>query len=114
MTLPPTAEHQRAADPTSGPGAWKQWGPYLAQRAWGTVREDYSEDGDAWNSFPHEHSRSRAYRWNEEGLCGFSDDHQFLCVALSFWNGRDPILKENFFGLTNEQGNHGEDVKEYW
>ena len=93
---------------------WRRWGPYVADRAWGTVREDYSSDGDAWNSFPHDHARSRAYRWNEDGLCGWSDDRQLLCLGLSFWNGRDPILKERLFGLNQHEGNHGEDVKEYW
>jgi len=97
---------------TSGP--WKQWGPYLAERAWGTVREDYSADGEAWSYFPHDHARSRAYRWNEEGLAGICDLRQHLCLALSLWNGRDPILKERIFGLTGAEGNHGEDAKEYW
>ena len=95
-------------------GPWYAWGPYLAERAWGTVREDYSADGNAWDFFPHDHAPSRAYRWNEEGLAGISDLHQHLCLALAFWNGRDPILKERIFGLTNPQGNHGEDAKEYW
>src|SRR5438045_2972899 len=93
---------------------WKSWGPYLSERAWGTVREDYSANGDAWNFFPHEHARSRVYRWNEDGLAGICDDRQTLCLALAFWNGRDPILKERIFGLTGSQGNHGEDAKEYW
>ena len=93
---------------------WRRWGPYLAERAWGTVREDYSADGDAWASFPHEQARSRAYRWNEDGLLGISDDQQRLCLALSLWNGADPILKERLFGLTNAEGNHGEDVKELY
>ncbi len=97
---------------TSGP--WKQWGPYLAERAWGTVREDYSTDGEAWTYFPHDHARSRAYRWNEEGLAGICDLRQQLCLALALWNGRDPILKERIFGLTGAEGNHGEDAKEYW
>jgi hypothetical protein len=95
-------------------GPWYAWGPYLAERAWGTVREDYSADGNAWGYFPHDHAPSRAYRWNEEGLGGICDLHQRLCLALAFWNGRDPILKERVFGLTNPQGNHGEDAKEYW
>ncbi len=94
--------------------AWKKWGPYLSERQWGTVREDYSENGDAWNYFPHDHARSRAYRWGEDGIAGISDDKQLLCFALSLWNGRDPILKERMFGLTNSEGNHGEDVKEYY
>jgi len=95
-------------------GPWYAWGPYLAERAWGSVREDYSADGDAWSFFPHEHARSRAYRWNEEGLGGICTLHQELCLALAFWNGRDRMLKERIFGLTNPQGNHGEDAKEYW
>jgi hypothetical protein len=97
-----------------GRAPWRHWGPYLAERAWGTVREDYSATGEAWDSFPHDHARSRAYRWNEDGLAGICDDRQLLCLALAFWNGRDPILKERIFGLTGPQGNHGEDAKEYW
>jgi hypothetical protein len=93
---------------------WKKWGPYLSERQWGTVREDYSEHGTAWDYFPHDHARSRAYRWGEDGLAGISDDEQRLCFALALWNGRDPILKERLFGLTNSEGNHGEDVKEYY
>jgi len=93
---------------------WRRWGPYLSERAWGTVREDYSADGDAWSSFPHDHARSRAYRWSEDGLGGLCDDSQILCFAFAFWNGRDPILKERIFGLTGSEGNHGEDAKEYW
>jgi hypothetical protein len=93
---------------------WRRWGPYLSERAWGTVREDYSADGDAWSSFPHDHARSRAYRWSEDGLGGICDDRQLLCLAFAFWNGRDPILKERIFGLTGHEGNHGEDAKEYW
>ncbi|WP_437191082.1 MGH1-like glycoside hydrolase domain-containing protein [Planctomicrobium sp. SH527] len=93
---------------------WKKWGPYLSERQWGTVREDYSENGDAWNFFPHDHARSRAYRWGEDGLAGISDDQQQLCFALALWNGKDAILKERLFGLTNSEGNHGEDVKEYY
>jgi len=93
---------------------WYLWGPYLSERQWGTVREDYSPDGDAWNYLPHDHARSRAYRWGEDGLAGFCDIEQRLCVALAFWNGRDPILKERPFGLTGAEANHGEDVKEYW
>lgn len=91
---------------------WKKWGPYLSERQWGTVREDYSQTGNAWESFPHDQSRSRAYRWGEDGLAGFSDDKQTLCFALALWNGKDPIIKERLFGLTNAEGNHGEDVKE--
>src|SRR5215470_10459370 len=93
---------------------WKKWGPYLSERQWGTVREDYSESGDAWNYFSHDDARSRAYHWGEDGLAGISDDHQLLCFALTVWNGQDPILKERLFGLTNSEGNHGEDVKEYY
>ena len=92
---------------------WYLWGPYLSERQWGTVREDYSADGDAWNYLPHDHARSRAYRWGEDGLAGFCDIEQRLCVALALWNGRDPILKERSFGLTGAEANHGEDVKEY-
>lgn len=94
---------------------WRRFGPYLSERAWGTVREDYSDNGDAWGSFPHDHARSRAYRWNEDGLAGFCDDQQIVCMALALWNGADPILKERLFGLSGPEGNHGEDVKEnYW
>ena len=93
---------------------WKKWGPYLSERQWGTVREDYSHNGDAWNFFTHDHARSRAYRWGEDGIGGISDDKQRLCFALALWNGKDPILKERLFGLTNSEGNHGEDVKEYY
>jgi len=95
-------------------GDWYQWGPYVSERQWGTVREDYSPDGEAWDYFPHDHARSRAYRWGEDGLAGFCDIEQRLCLGLALWNGRDPILKERAFGLTGPQGNHGEDVKEYW
>ena len=94
--------------------AWKKWGPYLSERQWGTVREDYSHDGNAWDYFSHDQARSRAYRWGEDGLAGISDDKQRLCFAIALWNGRDPILKERLFGLTNSEGNHGEDVKEYY
>ena len=93
---------------------WKRWGPYLSERQWGTVREDYSPYGNAWDYFPHDHARSRAYRWGEDGLAGISDDTQRLCLALALWNGKDPILKERLFGLTNGEGNHGEDVKELY
>ena len=93
---------------------WKKWGPYVSERQWGTVREDYSEGGDAWNYFTHDQARSRTYRWGEDGLAGISDDKQQLCFALALWNGKDPILKERLFGLTNSEGNHGEDVKEYY
>src|SRR5262245_17680066 len=93
---------------------WKRWGPYLSERAWGTVREDYSPGGTAWDYFPHDHARSRAYRWNEDGLAGICDRHQRICFALALWNRRDPILKERLFGLNGNEGNHGEDVKEYY
>ena len=93
---------------------WKKWGPYLSERQWGTVREDYSKDGNAWDYFSHDQSRSRAYRWGEDGMAGISDDKQLLCFALALWNGHDPILKERMFGLTNSESNHGEDVKEYY
>src|SRR5256886_5204852 len=93
---------------------WYLWGPYVSERQWGTVREDYSAGGDAWGYLPHDHARSRAYRWGEDGLAGVSDDEQHLCLALALWNGRDPILKERLFGLTNSEGNHGEDVKEQY
>ena len=106
------AERRRLDDTQAGLAAWKKWGPYLSERQWGTVREDYSDNGDAWNYFTHDQARSRAYRWGEDGLAGISDDHQILCFALALWNGRDPILKERAFGLANSEGNHGEDVKE--
>src|SRR6202047_945121 len=93
---------------------WRRWGPYLSERQWATVREDYSEHGTAWEYFPHDHARSRAYRWGEDGIGGFGDDHLLLCLGLALWNGRDPILKERLFGLTNSEGNHGEDVKELY
>ena len=108
------AEQNRLNDTRTAGIPWKKWGPYLSERQWGTVREDYSEDGNAWAYFSHEQSRSRAYRWGEDGLGGISDDGQRLCFALALWNGRDPILKERLFGLTNSEGNHGEDVKEYY
>ena len=109
-----TAEHMRLDEARLNGVPWRKWGPYLSERQWGTVREDYSENGDAWNYFPHDHSRSRVYHWGEDGLAGFSDDKQQLCFALALWNGVDPILKERLFGLTNAEGNHGEDVKEYY
>lgn len=109
-----TAEHDRLAEVAAGAADWRRWGTYLSERAWGTVREDYSADGDAWASFPFEHARSRAYRWNEDGLAGWCDRDQTICLGLSLWNGRDPFLKERPFGLTNAQGNHGEDAKDYW
>ncbi len=109
-----TAEQQRLLDYRERKSNWKHWGPYLSERAWGTVREDYSPYGAAWDYFPHDHARSRAYRWNEDGLAGISDRNQFLCLALALWNGRDPILKERLFGLAGPEGNHGEDVKEVY
>ncbi len=109
-----TAEHLRLEAARTRTAPWKRWGPYLSERQWGTVREDYSEGGDAWNYFTHDQARSRAYRWGEDGLAGISDRKQRLCFALALWNGRDPILKERLFGLTNAEGNHGEDVKEYY
>jgi hypothetical protein len=108
------AEQKRLEEAREQNILWKKWGPYLSERQWGTVREDYSEGGDAWNYFTHDQARSRAYRWGEDGLAGISDDHQRLCFALALWNGRDPILKERLFGLTNGESNHGEDVKEYY
>jgi hypothetical protein len=108
------SETTRLEEAREGKAAWRQWGPYLSERQWGTVREDYSPNGDAWNFFPHDHARSRAYRWGEDGLAGISDDKQRLCFALALWNGKDPILKERLFGLTNSEANHGEDVKEYY
>jgi hypothetical protein len=109
-----TAEHQRLEAYRDRKANWKKWGPYLSERAWGTVREDYSAGGDAWNYFPHDHARSRVYRWNEDGLAGISDRNQYICFALALWNGKDAILKERLFGLTGPEGNHGEDVKEYY
>ncbi len=108
------AEAQRLEQARHPETPWKQWGPYLSERQWGTVREDYSSDGNAWDYFTHEQSHSRAYHWGEDGLAGISDDRQRLCFALALWNGKDPVLKERLFGLTNSQGNHGEDVKEYY
>ncbi len=108
----PFAESARLAEDARRTKNWKRWGPYLAERQWGTVREDYSAAGDVWNYFPHDHARSRAYRWGEDGLLGITDRECRLCFALALWNERDPILKERLFGLTNPQGNHGEDVKE--
>lgn len=108
------AEERRLADAAAGTKPWKRWGPYLSERAWGTVREDYSADGSAWDYFPHDHARSRAYRWSEDGIAGICDDHQHVCFAFAFWNGKDPILKERLFGLTGPEGNHGEDCKELY
>ena len=109
-----TSEQRRLNEAREQGIPWKKWGPYLSERQWGTVREDYSQDGNAWDYFSHDQSRSRAYRWGEDGLAGISDDQQQLCFAIALWNGRDPILKERLFGLTNSEGNHGEDVKEYY
>jgi hypothetical protein len=108
------AEARRLKENAERHTHWRRWGPYLSERAWGTVREDYSADGDAWHYLPHEHARSRAYRWNEDGIAGFCDRHQHICFALALWNGRDRILKERLFGLSGPEGNHGEDVKEYY
>jgi hypothetical protein len=107
-------ESERLRAARGGAAPWRRWGPYLSERQWGTVREDYSDNGDAWNYFTHDQARSRAYRWGEDGIAGLCDDYQQLCVALALWNGEDPILKERLFGLTNGEGNHGEDVKEYY
>src|SRR5512146_2948345 len=101
------AERNRLEEARTQDVPWRKWGPYLSERQWGTVREDYSDSGDAWNYFTDDQARSRAYRWGEDGLGGFSDDKQMLCVALALWNGQDPILKERLFGLTNSEGNHG-------
>jgi hypothetical protein len=108
------AERTRLADAGAGTADWRAWGPYLSERAWGTVREDYSETGEAWDFLPHDHARSRAYRWNEDGMAGVCDDRQTWCLALALWNGVDPIVKERMFGLSGPEGNHGEDVKDYW
>ena len=108
------AEEKRLQESSERKVHWKRWGPYLSERQWGTVREDYSPYGSAWDFFPHDHARSRTYRWGEDGIMGISDRHQLVCFALAMWNGRDPILKERLFGLTGNEGNHGEDVKEYY
>src|SRR5690242_662966 len=108
------AEYKRLQEADVSQALWRRWGPYLSERQWGTVREDYSDGGDAWKHFTHDEARARAYRWGEDGLAGVSDDRQQLCFALALWNGADPILKERLFGLTNSEGNHGEDVKEYY
>src|SRR5690348_7090065 len=113
-TLRPTAEEQRLRAAADRSAHWKRWGPYLSERQWGTVREDYSPYGTAWEYFPHDHARFRAYRWGEDGLGGISDNHQYICFALALWNGHDALLKERLFGLTGHEGNHGEDVKEYY
>ena len=107
-------ERKRLEDDRDRRAYWRRWGPYLSERQWGTVREDYSESGDAWNAFPFEHAHLRAYRWGEDGLLGFTDNHGRICIAPSLWNGRDPILKERLFGLSGPEGNHGEDVKELY
>src|SRR5580658_460663 len=107
-------ELQRLQEDLAREKNWKRWGPYLSERQWATVREDYSEGGDPWDYFPHEHARSRAYRWGEDGLLGITDRECRLCFALALWNGKDPILKERLFGLTGPEGNHGEDVKELY
>jgi hypothetical protein len=109
-----TPEQARLEEAREHKAPWKKWGPYLSERQWGTVREDYSDSGDACGYFTHDQARSRAYRWGEDGLGGIADDRQLLCFALALWNGQDPILKERLFGLTNSEGNHGEDVKEYY
>src|SRR5665213_1533493 len=108
------AEQRRLEENAGKEVPLEKWGPYLSERQWGTVREDYSENGDAWNYFPHDHARSRTYRWGEDGLGGISDINQHLCFAIALWNGKDPILKERLFGLGNSEGNHGEDVKELY
>ncbi len=118
LIRPPEACYQCRKRPARRGGApakpWRWWGTYLSERQWGTVREDYSADGSAWDYFPHDHARSRAYRWGEDGIAGFCDEKETLCIGLALWNGKDPILKERLFGLTNGQGNHGEDVKELY
>src|SRR6185369_3570063 len=111
---PQTAEERRLEESRDRKAHWKRWGPYLSERAWATVREDYSTYGTAWEYLSHDHARSKAYRWNEDGIGGICDRQQFICFALALWNGHDPILKERLFGLTGSQGNHGEDVKEYY
>src|SRR5215510_7886105 len=108
------AEESRLAEDARREKNWKRWGPYLSERQWGTVREDYSRDGTAWEAFSHEDARSRVYRWGEDGIAGLSDRHGLICLALALWNGQDRMLKERLFGLTGNQGNHGEDVKEYY
>src|SRR4026208_369863 len=106
------AENERLEEARQRTKHWKRWGPYLSERAWGTVREDYSPYGSAWDYFPQDHAQSRACRWNEDGIAGISDRHQKICFSIAMWNGRDPILKERLFGLTGNEGNHGEDCKE--
>src|SRR5437016_8891620 len=109
-----TAEESRLEESRDRKAHWKRWGPYVSERAWGTVREDYSAGGTAWDYFPHDHARSRVYRWNEDGLAGISDRHQNICFSVALWNEHDSILKERIYGLTGNEGNHGEDVKEYF
>src|SRR3954465_9040407 len=109
-----TSEEQRLEDSRDRRAHWNRWGPYVSERGWGTVREDYSADGSAWEYFPHDHARSRAYRWNEDGIGGICNRRQHVCFAVGLWNGCDPILKERLFGLTGNEGNHGEDVKEIY
>src|SRR5919199_1205983 len=111
---PMTQEAMRLQQARERSAHWRRWGPYLSERQWGTVREDYSPHGSAWDYFPHDQARSRAYRWGEDGIAGISDSRQRLCFAIALWNGNDPILKERLFGLTGSEGNHGEDVKEYY
>src|SRR6476469_7778328 len=110
--MPDSAERSRLSGDAQEIAHWRKWGPYLSDRSWGTVREDYSADGDAWSFLPHDLARSKAYRWGEDGIAGFSDRYQILCWSMAFWNERDPFLKERFFGLIPTEGNHGEDVKE--
>src|SRR6516225_3182561 len=114
VRLPMIQEKLRLREAAERRKHWKRWGPYVSEGQWGTVREDYSATGEAWEYFPHDHARSRAYRWGEDGLLGYSDHHQRICLALALWNEQDPILKERLFGLTNAEGNHGEDVKEVY
>src|SRR3954470_6055829 len=109
-----TAEETRLEEARARKKHWKRWGPYLSERSWGTVREDYSEHGTAWEYFPHDQARSKAYRWNEDGIAGISDRHQKICFAIALWNGRDPILKERMYGLSGHEGNHGEDVNDVY
>src|SRR4051812_15186073 len=111
---PTTTEHRRMAEDRERIVRWRHFGPYLSERSWGTVREDYSESGDAWGYFPHDHARSRTYRWSEDGMGGICDRNQILCLAIGLWNERDPILKERAFGLSGPEGNHGEDCKEIY
>ena len=109
MAAKTSPERERLEEADARRQPWRKWGPYVSERQWGTVREDYSASGDAWNYLPHEHARSRAYRWGEDGIGGFCDAKQALCLAVALWNGKDPILKERMFGLSNREGNHGEE-----